>query len=372
MSLKQVACHRAFDRSGFTLAELVVAAGITIALAAIMISIVANLMASVSRNSGSLLSNNQARIALDYLAQDLQSAVMRADNNVWLAATIQPDQSGTGDSEFVTGDWSAGTEKPGNANPGNANSSLNLDPKDQDGESTLRLEDYRFGMAGVWLRMFTVEPDSNNGPGNYSTPRAIAYQIERYEVGSGSSLRYGLFRSPVSPDNTFLEGFDLFFQQDGITPSDYNIANGTAGAPGNVRKPRSDYLLANNVIDLGVRFWSRGSGGAVELLFPADDSGLPSSDNRGFAATSDRTVVPPNPATGAPALEQMKFGFPEIAEVFLRVLTDDGARQIEALERGLLGARPSDYATYGEWWWAVAEANSRVYTRSVEMKVRAF
>ena len=52
----------------------------------------------------------------------------------------------------------------------------------------------------------------------------------------------------------------------------------------------------------------------------------------------------------------------------LRVLTDDGAKLIDAIESGDgVVVRPSG-STDAEWWWSVAEANSRVYVRRIQLK----
>ncbi|MDI1319067.1 MAG: hypothetical protein PSW75_02595, partial [bacterium] len=61
--------------------------------------------------------------------------------------------------------------------------------------------------------------------------------------------------------------------------------------------------------------------------------------------------------------------FPEVADVLVRVLTEEGARLLEAMEKSN-GAitRPLAYASDAEWWWGVVEANSRVFVRRVEIK----
>jgi len=339
----------------FSLVELIVALGVTALISAIMITIVVNLLDTARRATGSLMSSNQAKVALDFLAQDLQSAVMRADGRVWLAATVQPDQDGKGDSEADWADWS------GTVKSGNANGSLQLDPKDPGtGYSTYRLDDYRFGMAGVWLRFFTIEPDRNDAAGNLSTIRAVSYQIIRFQMQKDGSIRYGLFRSAVAPDDTFVEGYDMFRRDDG-TIAAYNVPNGDEQVPGNIRKPNANFLLASNVIDFGVRFWVRNpNSGELELRFPN------SAANCGFAATSDwspgppEDPVPPEPNPWQPTEDAtMSYGFPEIAEVFLRVLTDDGAEVLEAYERNPFP---------GTTWWEVALAHSQVYTRRIRIK----
>lgn len=334
---------------GFTLVELLVASAITLVLAGIMVAVLAQMTKTWARASGGLIARQQAEQALDLLARDLQSAVLRRDGRVWLAATVQPDQSGAGDIGGTLASWSSPVRKPGAANPGTVNSSLDLEPVSGG------IEDCRFGTAGVWLRFVTEVPDRNSGIADASAPRAVAYQIVRRAVSStaGAAARYALFRSevrsfadgsPARERSTTVVGYDLF-----AAPYNSAAGGGSIGDAGTMRRPRRDLLLANEVIDFGVRFYrtSGRTGGARQLLFPNGNT------NRGFAATTDVSALPTNPVLPAGA---MTYGFPTEAELFVRVLTEEGARQIEALEAGRL---------VGPRWWEVAAAHSFVLTRRV-------
>jgi hypothetical protein len=66
-------------------------------------------------------------------------------------------------------------------------------------------------------------------------------------------------------------------------------------------------------------------------------------------------------ATASPSVNVTTKAFPEAAEVFVRVLTDEGVELISNLENGLT---PNEDGK----WWEIALANSRVYTRRVEIK----
>ena len=336
---------------GFTLVELLVASAITVVLAGIMVAILAQMTRTWARASGGLTATQQAEHALDLLARDLQSAVLRRDGRVWLAATVQPDQSGAGDCGGTLGVWSPAVRKPGWANPGTADSSLDLAP------ASGRIEDCRFGMAGVWLRFVTDVADRNDTISSTSAPRVVSYQIVRRAVssGAGAAQRYALFRAEVRPyaddspareRSSWSVGFDVF------APA-YNgtIGGGHPGDAGTARRPRRDLLLANEVIDIGVRFQRTAADGTRQMLFPTGNGNL------GFAATTDTTALPTNPTVAAGG---MSYGFPMEAELFVRVLTEEGARQIEALEAGRLA---------GASWWELAQAHSVVLTRCVELEV---
>ncbi len=338
-------------RSGFTLIELLAASAITLVLAGIMVVLLAHMTRVWARASGGLVATQQAEQALDLLARDLQTAVLRRDGRVWLAATVQPDQSGAGDCGGTLGAWSPPVRKPGAADPGAPDSSLALAPPSG------RIDDCRFGMAGVWLRFVTNVPDRNDESAAVSAPRVVAYQIVRRAVAAnaGSAQRYGLFRaevrsysdvSPARERSTATCGYDVFAAAYNSTAGGGNIGDG-----GTIRRPRRDQLLANDVIDFGVRFFRRTAvGGDPVLLFPIDET------NRGFAATTSIGATPPNPSV---SLAAMRYGFPTEAEVFVRVLTEEGARQIEAIEAGRL---------VGPRWWEIAVAHSVVLTRRVGLE----
>ncbi|MFT3828438.1 MAG: hypothetical protein QM691_01905 [Opitutaceae bacterium] len=341
-----------FGDAAFTLVELLVASAVTVVLAGLMIAMLTQLARTWARAGGGLSARQEADHALDVLTRDLQSAIMRRDGRVWLAATVQPDQSGAGDAGGTLGSWSPPVRKPGAADPGTAESSLGLEP------ASGRIEDCRFGMAGVWLRFVTNIPDRNAQPGDTSAPRVVSYQLVRRAVSAaaGSAQRYALFRAEVRPyadespareRSAFAVGFDVFAAGYNATAGGGNLGDG-----GTVRRPRRDLLLANDVIDFGVRFLRRDpiAPDGARVLFPAANGSV------GFAATTDATARPPNPDVAAGA---MSHGFPSEAEVLVRVLTEEGARQIEALEAG---------RSVGRGWWEIALAHSVVLTRRVTLE----
>lgn len=367
--------------AGFTIIELIVAVAVTTLMVGLMFSIVVNVLKGWDKSSGSLSSGNQARSVLDQLARDIQSSIMRRDGNAWLVATIQDSQTGTGDSGFVGAAWglpASGTHKPkgtASTDPFDLNSSFVVPPVS--GGSQPALDDYRFGQAGVWLRFISTCSDTNDGNlHRISAPRAVAYQIIRAPVvktatpdPATTEYRYQLFRSEVRPGHsnptlalrsTFRVGYDLFAPayNDGSTYSGVYI-NGSVdegGEPGSIRRPDYSQVIATNVIDFGVRFWGRNSDtngdGVIDsrdqlvVLFPT------STGNTGFAATTNTSAVFTPPVVGP------TFGFPEVAEVFVRILTDAGVTKIDSMEKGLLPGS----------WWETALANSQVYIRRIDFK----
>ena len=121
------------------------------------------------------------------------------------------------------------------------------------------LVDSRFGVGGTWLRFFSQAPELDPEADNTGGVRAIGYQLVRYGLtGSKTSKpRYQLFRSDVTAQETFEAGYDL-------DPIDGAYG---AAAPDGIRVPKNiitpifndsigpstDFSLAANVIDFGIR-----------------------------------------------------------------------------------------------------------------------
>lgn len=72
------------QRSAFTLIEIMVATVVMVILTGIVIQITSEVLKVWNRSSGKLTSNAEARIAMDLLTQDLETALFRDNNLTWL------------------------------------------------------------------------------------------------------------------------------------------------------------------------------------------------------------------------------------------------------------------------------------------------
>jgi hypothetical protein len=334
-----------------------------------MVTITINVLSAWNRSSGSLSAGNQARLVLDQLSQDLQGAIIRRDANAWLVATVQRDQSGQGDSNMTDAQW---TSSPGK--PGATSGSLLINPTAADAFENpnfpLGIENYRFGQAGVWLRFFTTPSDNTSSAvSDASAPRAVSYQIIRRGLGASSNPDrvYMLYRSEVRPahpttsNSTFGVGYNLLMDE--ATSPSYNFGDAAqAGNVGNIRRPRSDYLIASDVIDFGVKLYGRDTANAEVELFPVQRNAagnptvaVPTTAPFSFAVSSP---APASPAPNITGIGSITYGYPTAADVMVRILTPEGVRLIQAIEQGTLQAD----------WWETALRNSQVYTRRIEIK----
>jgi hypothetical protein len=330
-------------RGAFTVIELLVAVGITALIAGFAVVIVANLSGFWSRTSGRISAEAQARFVLDRLTLDLQGALFRDDGNVWFAASVPANTASSG--LWDTRGASSGLLKPAAA----AGTALTYN-------SAAGIASDTFGPAGTWLRFFTTNRGRNVDRDSLSAPVAVGWQIIR-RAGSNNpnstDRRYFLHRAEVRPaqsgarPGTLEAGFD-------ITAAAYAGANATAentglaGDPRSVRAPQDlGAVVGENVIDFGVRCYVRDrASGALQPVFPV------SSETTHLASTP--------PGLGA-ATNQ----FPEVVDVLVRILSDEGGRVIADLEAGRIGTAPPNGVTAAAWWWQLALAHSQVFTRRV-------
>ena len=316
---------------GFTLLELLAASAIAVVLVGLILTVMSTALGLWRRGQGDVAVAADAGTVLAMLERDLESAGPAHGGEAWLAVDLAP---GTG--ELGNRGWVRGARmKPG------GETSLRPLPPARPGTGA-DLTDARFGLSGARLRLLTVTAESSAEP---ALPRVVAWQIARRPVtgpvtpANPAPVRYVLFRSAIGAEETFLRGADV------TAPAWASSAEAPAGtrAPSTIANPAVSDAVITNVIDFGVWLHRRAQTGKLERIFPTD------AHDVAHAAAAEAG------------------GWPDTVDVLLRVLSEEGARQLELIETGRL-ARPPAYAADDAWWWAVAEENSRVMVRRVELK----
>jgi prepilin-type N-terminal cleavage/methylation domain-containing protein len=359
---------------GFTVLELMVAVAVTALLAAILLNVSTQVLNTQRLATADLETNQVAQFVLDQIQEDLQCALYRNDGNAWMAISILKSKDNSGEWDFAD-DGNPDAGKP-------IDESLRLIKSHWTGDEVLGDEEYdvfkqaefeksRFGVAGTWLRFFTQAPELGQSNSRAAGARAIAYQIIRHGLTSSttSSKRYQLFRSDVSAKNTFASGYNLHHEFGGYTREASTSSRDpndplTPRVPSSIINPivpeGSDYSatafsLAANIIDFGVRAYvleknSFGTGKLVQIYPLIDESGNLKADS--FLATSLRKYQVHDP---------LFHSFPDVIDLFVRVLTTQGAQLLENFENGLFQSKNE------QKWWTVAEENSEVYVRRVKV-----
>jgi prepilin-type N-terminal cleavage/methylation domain-containing protein len=326
-------------QSGFTLLEFLVALTITLVIAGLMLSVTLSTLGLWGRQLAGHAQAASAKQVLDLLERDWQTALHRRDPAHWLAADILDTSAA-----LASHGWLRGT---GPMKPAGGDSLSPLPPADATGGR--KITDARFGLSGIWLRFVITNVESGG-----SLPSVVAYQIARRPVmgdpvaGNPAPIRYNLYRSVVGNAETLANGYDVLASAYGSTSNTPTNALSSAYRQSrNITNPSHANLLASNVVDFGCWFYVRTVNGELQLIYP-ETAGDLSHQAIGESVTSNSR-------------------FPEVVDVMVRVLSEEGAAQVEAMERGLLG-RPAEYATDAAWWWDMVGKHSAVFTRRIEVK----
>ena len=322
-------------REGLSLVEVLVAVVITVGLAVVLLSVTVNALSLWRRAQDAFTGDVEAKLALDLITRDLQGALFAESGGVWLAVDVISNPA-----ILSTHGWQiTGTIKP----PGTE--SVNLLPPDEAGIPAA-ITQARFGLSGAWLRFATtnVETKSAGNPAG-SAPVVVSYQIARrplsgaVSTGNPAAVRYTFFRSAVANDSTLIAGFDLRSSAFGSATVSFPAAR----APRSITNPSSGEAIASNVVDFAVWLYRRDASGVLQRIFPATEAD--------FSHVS-----------------LMAAEFPDVADVMLRVLTDEGARMVEAIESGSGGLVRPPAMSESQWWWSVVTAHSQVYSRRIDLK----
>lgn len=319
--------------------ELLVAVAITLVIAGLMLAITSSVMSLWRRQQAAHAQAVTARLVLDQVEQDLQTAIHRGEARCWLAVDILDSVP-----MLANHGWLAG---PGMMKPAGDGSLRPLPGPDASG--VRRIEDSRFGLSGGWLRFVATNVESGG-----SRPTVVAWQMVRRPVTghplttNPAPVRYSLYRSAISSEETLVQGYD-------VTSGNYASANNNPYAVGasqfrlarNVMNPGHANLIASNVVDFGCWLHGRESNGNLVRIYPGAEGDL-SHQAVGQSTANDSR-------------------FPAVADVLVRILSEEGASLVEAMESGRV-KRPAEYASDAAWWWGVVEAHSAVFTRRMEIK----
>ncbi len=262
---------RKLGKRGFTLIEIMVATVIMIILTGLVIQITSEVLKVWNRSTGKLSANAQARIAMDLLTQDLETAVFGNENMQWLRAE-QDTLVGPADSQTAT----------------------------------------------VAMRLFSPALDRPSGPNDAGDICAIAYKLDYRNPVTGSAAAddpddrlFILYRLVVDPEETFtnLMGAAQLPDHEASTWGTQSIV-GTSGA---------NYLVSN-IVQFHVDFYVEDDG----------DNGTPTkvSGNTILGGT-DSTV-----GAGAIVPAGLHFKKPlAYAEITLTVISDEGAQLLQNVSR---------------------------------------
>ena len=190
-------------RSAFTLIEIMVATVIMIVLTGLVIQITSEVLKVWNRSSGKLSANADARIALDLLTQDLETAVFRNNKQQWLRVEAPVDPGGNYTSQTVA------------------------------------------------LKLFSPALDRQKFEADGETPTpgdicGIAYRLAFKESYAGGENVYALYRFIETPKNTF----DVLMGPSITNPDAQKALTGGVWAESSVTDEQN--YLASNIVEFKV------------------------------------------------------------------------------------------------------------------------
>jgi type II secretory pathway pseudopilin PulG len=296
-------------KSAFTLIEIMVATVVMVVLTGLVIQITSEVLKVWNRSSGKLAANANARVAMDLLAQDLESAVFRNNGLQWLRSE----------------------------------------------KDTTRLN-----TNTVSLKLFSSALDRPNPPNGVDEAGdicAIAYQLDRRDPVTGSSdMRDGydnrlwiLYRMVVPPAITF-EHLLGAPEQDELPST--NKSDEVSQWRDSVNSPydydfsytAETHYLVSNIVSFDIDFYVEDDGNITTLNIVSGDAPGTSFDTRygcGLDNDQDNVSLSNGATVGphaynwvvSPSPQQLAYRKPlSYATIRLTVLSDQGAQMLQNIE----------------------------------------
>jgi len=266
----------------FTLIEIMVATVIMVVLVGLVIQITSEVLKVWSRSSGKLAANAEARIAMDMITQDLETAVFRNNGLQWLR------------SEDDTVSGPAGTSN-----------------------------------ATVALRLFSPALDRPDGPGDIC---AIAYKLDYLNAVTGTATGdrlFVLYRLVVNPKDTF-DGLMGTANQKSLPNKGASAWTGPSVNESIVGVNGANYLVSN-IVEFQIEFHVQDDGDPDTVTLITDAAGTIYGGQIGVPPTVGPQAYPSAAPT---ALQLLAYRQPlAYAEVKLTVISDAGAQMLENIAK---------------------------------------
>ncbi|WP_309384216.1 PulJ/GspJ family protein [Cerasicoccus frondis] len=325
-----------FKARGFTLIEILAATGIMTVVILIVLSLTTNVLSVWNRSTGQLTANYEARVALDIMATDLETMVLRNRDFCWLDVRYERPTS--------TGITYTGAL-----------------PTMPEFYFMARVEDRpRFSGA------------SGTSP-VYGDICAVGYKVlyqDPLTPTGGAYPMFGLYRFLIDSEHTFTDvmsagsGVDLktamesgdgsgaeYYNQDGVATNVDSIDTTIASA---------ENFLSANVVDLNVIFWYHDTN--LDLILPLNgDWAANSSKTKGAVMTVesegvDFTYTNQLNAEGAAIAAK---GTLEFVDISVTVMSPEGMKIIQ-----------NNAANIDENWHELVAQYGQTFSRRVQIMAK--
>ncbi|MFT4901089.1 MAG: prepilin-type N-terminal cleavage/methylation domain-containing protein [Lentimonas sp.] len=321
--------HLKFDRRflaqrAFTLIEIMVATVIMVILVGFFIQITSEVLKVWNRSSGKLSANAEARVAMELLTQDLETAVVRNNGQQWIRVEAPKETGESGGSLYSNQTVALRLFSPALDRP----------------EETL---------AGVAVSGGDI--------------CAIGYRLAYKESYTNGPSVYALYRRVVDPKTTFDDFLGTASQaaspQLELTSSTlWADFSGGGAAYGDITDPEN--YLAGNIVEFKILVYEQPETGAATDPVNANPATLV-LNQKDYAYGGDTNGDGSADVMGAPLM---------YVDIILKILSDEGLKLLQVIEAQ--GASAAGYS--------VSDANaikevvlqhSEVFIRRVDLPARS-
>lgn len=271
--------NRSVAKRAFTLIEIMVATVIMIVLVGLVIQITSEVLKVWTRSSGKLSANAEARIAMDLITQDLETAVFRNNGQQWLRVEAPKNTEESGGSLYTNQTVSLKLFSP----------ALDRDKYEADGITPI--------------------------PGDIC---AVGYRLayKKSYDGANAPEVYALYRRVTDPRETFNN-----YMGPGLNDPQLALTNPTLWADfGDDSITDDSNYLAGNIIEFKILIYEQPAtvGGLVVPVNATPEGKL--EENRDYAYGGDPD------SDDAVSTEQLLY-----ADIILTVVSDQGLEMLNNL-----------------------------------------
>jgi len=279
---------RSAAKRAFTLIEIMVATVIMVVLVGLVIQITSEVLKVWTRSSGKLAANAEARIAMDLITQDLETAVFRNNGQQWLRVQGPETTGGKFDDDTVS----------------------------------LKLFSPALDRPQQYTSSDTIPTGSNVGDDIPGDICAIGYRLQHKESYAGGDPVYALYRMVANSKQTFEHYLDTgeasASRQGALTgavtnKNDWSDTTITA----------NENYLVSNIVEFKV------------LIYLNDSSGNPENANATTLALKNGHVY----AYGGTGGQTTQLLY---ADIILTVVSDEGLELLRLLNDDRIGTGYED------------------------------
>ena len=319
----QISSSRDKPRSAFTLIEIMVATVVMVVLTGLVIQITSEVLKVWNRSSGKLAANAEARITIDLLAQDLESAVLNNNGFQWMEAIQEDVEDPLGGGKFKTTRlllFAAAMDRP------TKDANKDIIPGD---------------ICAISYQLMYQDPvDGLDSPldNTFALHRRVIDSKTTFEVllGEGNQIDFSKWNG-TTPSSVVPSSVP---RKDGT--NNITIIYPYTGDPEN--------YLSSNIVDFRVDFYVEDDGNPNTKTLVSSYGGVDTIYG------GDNATVGPQSSGDNALKKQLAY-----AEITLVIISDEALQVIQNDARAQTG-----YETYESY----ISANSEVYTRRVNFLAR--